>query len=157
MKEFSTAVAREGESPQQERDSVTFIHDEREVTFYEPSSGQLAIMSTVRASKEIGMKELRVLMGFFFGMMDEETAEYFEDRMMDPLDILSDIEAEGGMLDIMDYLQEEWSGKVSKQPSDYQESRKQTGRSSTGSTRAKASTSSHSRTRASSTSSKSGS
>ena len=156
MREFITATLKEGENLQEQRDSVKFLHDGREVTFYEPSSAQMAIMSTVRASRDIGLREIQTLMGFFFGMMDEETYEYFQDRMMDPLDPLSDIEAEGGMIDIIDSLTEEWSGKASKQPSDYQPPRKSTGRSSTGSTRAKASTSSRSRSTASSTSSKRG-
>lgn len=149
MREFTTAALKEGENLQAERDSINFMHDGREVTFYEPSSAQMAMMSTVRASRDIGMREIQTLMGFFFGMMDEETSEYFQDRMLDPLDPLSNIEAEGGMIDILDYLTEEWSGKASKQPSDYQQSRKATGQSSTASTRAKASTSSRSRSTAS--------
>lgn len=156
MREFTTAAVKEGENLQSERNSVQFLHDGQEVTFYEPSSAQMAIMTTVRASRDIGLNEVRTLMGFFFGMMDEETYEYFQARMMDPMDPLSDIEAEGGMIDILDYLTEEWSGKALKEPSDYQQSPKQTGRSSTGSTRAKASTSSRSRSTASSTSSKRG-
>lgn len=156
MREFVTAAMKEGEDYRHEQDSITFTHDEREVTFFEPSSAQAALMASVRASREVGLREVQILMNFFFGLMDEQTSDYFEGRMMDPRDPLADLDAEGGMNDILDFLFEEWSGKAPKQPSDYQSSRKQTGRSSTGNTRGKASTSSTSRSRASSTSSKSG-
>lgn len=155
MREFMTAV-KEDFVPEGEEDALVFLHDGREVKFYEPSSGQLAIMSTIRASKDPGQKEARAVMSFFFGMMDEATADYFEERLMDRNDPF-DLDSEGGITEIFEYLLEEWSGKASKQPSDYQQSPKQTGRSSTGNTRAKASTSSNSRSRASSTSSKRGS
>lgn len=154
MHEFVTAAKKDGAQRQETSEPISFLHDGREVTFYEPTSAQLVMMSTLRASRDPSMREITTLMNFFFGMMDEDTADYFQDRMMDPTDILSDIEAEGGMIDVMDYLMTEWSGKVEKQPSDFQPSRKATGRSSTASSRAKGSTSSRSRSTASSTSSK---
>ena len=150
MREFTTAAKFEIE---EEDEPLVFIHDGREVRFYEPSAGQLAIMATLSTSKE--HQAVRQLMTLFFSVMDDETHEYFESRLMDRKDTF-DLDTEGGVLDIYEFLMEEWSGKPSKQPSDYQPPRKSTGRSSTGSTRAKASTSSRSRSTASSTSSKRG-
>ena len=150
MREFTTAAKFDVE---EEDEPLVFIHDGREVRFFEPSAGQLAIMATLSMSKE--QQTVRQLMTLFFSVMDEDTYEYFESRLMDRKDTF-DLDTEGGVLDIYEFLMEEWSGKPSKQPSDYQPPRKSTGRSSTGSTRAKASTSSRSRSTASSTSSKRG-
>lgn len=150
MREFTTAAKFDVE---EEDEPLVFIHDGREVRFFEPSAGQLAIMATLSMSKE--QQTVRQLMTLFFSVMDEETYEYFESRLMDRKDTF-DLDTEGGVLDIYEFLMEEWSGKPSKQPSDYRPPRKSTGRSSTGSTRAKASTSSRSRSTASSTSSKRG-
>lgn len=153
MREFVTAVKAEEE---EEPEALTFMHDGREVTFYQPGSGQLAVMATISTSGTKDAESARTILTFFFSVMGDETREYFQDRLMDRKDNF-ELETEGGVLDIFEFLMEEWSGKASKQPSDYQQPRKQTGRTSTGNTRAKASGSSASRSRASSTSSKRGS
>lgn len=150
MKEFVTstqAIEREG--------ALTFTHDGREVTFYEPKAGQVAVMMATSTNKTEEM--VTIVTQFFFSVMDEDDIPYFRDRLMDPSDSF-DFDSEGGVLDIYYYLMDEWSGKGEKQPSDYlpPSPKKTSGRSSTGNTRAKASTSSRSRSTASSTSRKRG-
>lgn len=149
MKEFYTA-AKDTLGDVTEEDLITFKHDGNEVTFYQPSAGQLAIMANIMN----GAKDDPVLAGnfiqLFFAMMEEEdTLPYFRNRLMDRNDTF-DIDGPGGMVDIFKALTEEWSARPTKQPSDYQPPRRATGRASTATSPVRASTSSRSRSRASS-------
>lgn len=152
MREFTTA-AREHQEVDEES-LITFMHDGQEVTFYEPDAGQLAIMSTLTSTNKTH-EVASTIISFFFSVMDEDTSIYFRSRLLDRNDPF-ELDDEGGVMDIFEYLMEEWSGKASTQPQDYRPKQSTPGRSSTGTTRAKASTSSRSRSTASSTSSKRG-
>lgn len=146
MREFVTAARDTFE--QEPQSEITFKHDGREVTFYEPASGQLVIMMGFGRG-EIDHRQAATFIALFFSMMDEETVTYFQDRLMDAKDPF-DIDSEGGIFDLWEGLVEQWSARPTREPSDYQSTRKPTGRASTASARAKASTSSTSRSRASS-------
>ena len=147
MKEFVTA-ARDTLGEVDEKSALTFKHDDKEVTFYEPSDGQLALMMAM-GRRDMDAKTAGTFISLFFEMMEPETQRYFENRLLDRHDTFN-LSGEGGILDIFQYLGEEWGARPTKRPSDYQKSQRSTGRASTGSTRAKASTSSRSRSRASS-------
>lgn len=156
MKEFITGYHDdERKKLEEELDYIEFQHDGNTVRFFEPSAGQLAIMANARPRKGSEEKVVGQFISLFFSLMDDDTQDYFNDILMDRVHPF-DIDSEGGVMDIFEWLMEEWSGKRSKQPSDYQKSQRAPGRASTGSTRAKGSTSSTTRSRASSTSSKSG-
>ncbi len=149
MKEFYTA-AKDTLGETSEDDLIVFKHDDTEVTFYHPSSGQLAIMLNVVSGAKLDPKNAGVFIQLFFSMMEKETLIYFQSRLMDREDTF-DLEGEGGLFEIFEFLTEEWSGKAGKQPSDYQRPQRATGRKSTATTRAVGSTSSRSRSRVSST------
>lgn len=153
MKEFVTRLQEE--EYEEEGETTAFMHDDTEVTFYIPDSGQLAVMLAMRNRAGENVDTAEVLIEFMFEIMEDETHRYFRSRLMARKDPFG-LEGEGGLFEIFEYLAEEWSGKDSKSPQDYLKSQSETGRSSTGSSRAKASTSSGSRRPASSTSSKSG-
>lgn len=143
MKEFVTAVKDVGDVD--EDSPITFKHDGREVTFYEPSSGQQTLMLSMGRGVQDG-KSASTFLAMFFSMMEDDTRQYFEDRLMDRLDGF-DLESEGGIFDIFEHLTEEWSARPTKQPSDYLPPERSTGKTSTASTRVKGSTSSRSRSR----------
>lgn len=147
MKELYTD-AKDSLGDVNEDDLITFKHDETEVTFYQPSAGQLAIMSNLVQGARQDPAAAGTFIQLFFSMMEEETLYHFQSRLMDRKDPF-DIETTGGILDIFKLLVGEWSGKATKRPSDFQPPRRATGRSSTAPTRVKASTSSTSRSRAS--------
>lgn len=150
MKEFLTA-AQDDIGEVDENDVISFKHDGREVTFFVPSTGQQAIMLSM-GGRDMGKGAAAgQFIHLFFEMMDEDTQRYFNTRLLDRQDTGFDLDTEGGVFDIFEYITEQWSGKAKKQPSDYQKSQSTTGRASTASTRAKASTSSRSRSRVSST------
>lgn len=147
MREFTTAVVEEGLEVDEE-DVTTFKHDGREVTFYRPGTGQEALMLSM-SQRDMEAKDAASFINLFFSLMDSDTYKYFEKRLMDRNDPF-DLDSEGGIFDLFIGLSEEWSGRPTKEPSDYQPPQQATGKKSTASTRAKASTSSSSRSRASS-------
>lgn len=148
MREFVTA-AKDSIGEVSEDDAFIFLHDGREVKFYKPSSGQASIMMTM-GGREMDVRQAGLFIQLFLELMDDDTRRYFSGRLLDRNDPFSNLKAEGGLFDIWETLMEEWSARPTKQPSDFQPSRRSTGRSSTASSRAKGSTSSRSRSTGSS-------
>jgi hypothetical protein len=148
MKEFVTAAADTlGEVDEESK--ITFRHDGRDITFFEPSTGQQAIMLAM-GGRAMNTKTMGMFIQLFFEMAEDDTARYLQSRLLDRNDTF-DIQGEGGMFDLFEALTEEWSARPTREPSDSPSPRRANGRASTGTTRAKASTSSGSRSRASST------
>lgn len=149
MKEFITA-AKDTLGEVDEESKITFKHDGRDITFFEPSTGQQAIMLAM-GGRTMDVKTMGTFIQLFFEMAEDETARYLQGRLLDRNDTF-DVIGEGGIFDLFEALQEEWSARPTREPSESRASRRATGRASTGTTRAKASTSSTSRSRASSAS-----
>lgn len=147
MREFVTAATR-GEK-RDEEEPITFLHDGREVTFFKPSSGQFMLMSSIGIGGSSNPRSIGTFIALFMELMDEDTQGYFEGRLLDRHDTF-DIDSEGGIFDIWEYLAEEWSARPTKEPSDYQPPQRATGKRSTAPSRAKGSTSSRSRSTAAS-------
>jgi hypothetical protein len=147
VKEFVTA-AKPTAGKVDKSSVIETKHDGRDVRFYEPDSGSLAIMAMV-ANQKMTVANMGIFIEFIFNCMDEPTGAYFKQRLMDPDDPF-ELDGAGGLMDIFKALTEEWSARPTKSPSGSQPARRSTGRASTGATRAKGSTSSVSRSRASS-------
>lgn len=143
MKEFVTAVKNSKTAARNEDEAIIFKHNGTEVKFYKPNDAQQAMMLAM-GGRSMSLKAAGTFIQLFIELGDDDTQRYFQDIMLDANSGF-DLKEEGGLFDIWEYITEEWSGKASKQPSDFQPPRRTTGRASTGSTRAKASTSSRSR------------
>jgi hypothetical protein len=143
MQEFITAVREHDEG---EEDLYEFKVDDREMFARPMSAGQLAMLSAMRPN--LSVQTMGRMLNTFLNVFEEEDAIYFEDRLLDRND---DFELDNFMEIVNGYITY-FSGKGSKQPSDFQQSAKSSGRASTARSRAKGSTSSASRSRASSTS-----
>jgi hypothetical protein len=148
MKEFVTA-AKPGTGTRNEDDAIEFLHNGTVVKFYKPNDAQQAMMLAM-GGRGMSLKAAGTFIQLFIELGDHDTQNYFRDLMLDS-ESGFDLTEEGGLFDLWEYITEEWSGKASKQPSDYLSPQRKTGRASTGSTRVRASTSSASRGRASST------
>lgn len=148
MREFFTA-AKEDLGEVDPSNQLTFLHDETEVTFNKPSTGQMALMLSM-GNRKMTMDQMGTFIALFIELGDGPTQRYLQSRLLDASDSF-DIESEGGIMDMFEALVEDWSARPTKQPSDFQKSRRRTGPASTAPTRAKASTSSRSRSTASST------
>lgn len=148
MQDFVTAVEEELEEGEEaEVPSVTFKHDDREVTFYKPSTGQMALMMSM-GGREMDLKTAGNFIALFLEMADEDSQRYFQTRLLSrpvPGEPVFDLASQGGIYDIFEKLGEHWGGKKSKSPSDYQPPRRATGKRSTVTTPARARTSSRSR------------
>jgi hypothetical protein len=149
VKEFVTA-AKDSLGEVDEDSKITFRHDGREITFFEPSTGQQAIMLSM-GGRAMDVKAMGTFIQLFFEMADNDTAKYLQGRLLDRNDTF-DVQGDGGIFDLFEAITEEWSARPTREPSDSPSPRRATGRASTGRTRAKASTSSTSRSRASSAS-----
>lgn len=150
MKDFVTS-AKGQIAKKKARDPKTatkFKIDGVPVTFYEPMPGQAAIMMTM-GTRDINLEASALFIQLFFDLMDEPTRRHLTTRLLDAEDEF-ELESSGGIFDIWESLIKEWSGKKAiNMPSDYQPPRRVTGSASTASSRAKGSTSSRSRSRAS--------
>lgn len=149
MKEFITAAADTLGDVDAE-DVIEFKLDDVVCRFFTPSTGQQAIMLAMGRRGDDDPKAAASFISLFFEMADDSTQRHLETRLMDRRDTF-DLDSEGGIFDIFDYISEQWSPKAKKQPADFQKSQSGTGTASTGRTRARASTSSRSRSTASST------
>jgi hypothetical protein len=147
MKEFITA-AKDTLGEVDEESKITFMHDGREITFFEPSTGQQAIMLSM-GGRTMDTKTMGMFIQLFFEMAENDTARYLQSRLLDRDDPF-DVNGDGGLFDLFEAITEEWSARPTRQQSDSPKPRRATGRASTGTTRAKASTSSNSRSHASS-------
>lgn len=147
MREFVTA-AKDTIGEVDEDDAIVFKHDNREITFFQPSSGQQAMMLSM-GGREMDLKAAGVFIQLFFEMADDDTQRYLQTRLMDRKDTF-DLNSDGGIFDLWEALTEEWSARPTKEPSDFQSPRRATGKASTGSSRVRASTSSRSRSAGSS-------
>jgi hypothetical protein len=147
VKEFVTA-AKPTAGKVDKSSIIDTKHDGHDVRFFEPDPGSLAVMAMV-ANQKMNVANMGVFIEFIFNCMDPKTQVYFRQRLMDPEDPFG-LDGPGGLMDIFKNLTEEWSARPTKQPSGSQPARRSTGQGSTGATRAKGSTSSVSRSRASS-------
>jgi hypothetical protein len=138
-------------------DAITFKHDGRDVTFYSPTTGQFAVMLMLSAKvvnqedkSNVDPQLLSTFIEFFFELMEDDTAKYFRHRLLDRKDSF-ELDSVGGVSDIFKALFGEWSAnRPTRKPSGSQPARRATGKGSSGTSRASASTSSPSRSRNSS-------
>jgi hypothetical protein len=148
LKDF-IAAAKDDLGDVGEENPITFQHWGTEVTFFEPSDGQQAIMLAM-GGRTMDKRAAGTFIQLFIELGDDDTQRYFQDLLMDRKSGFG-LSTKGGIFDIWENLMEEWSGKATPPASESPKPRRATGRASTGTTRAKASTSSSSRGRASST------
>lgn len=155
MHEFVTSTTETKDIT--DEDVLEFVLDGRPIGILKPQSGTMAIMLSLTRGTQVDHQKASTFISMMFNLFEtDEDRQHIEDRMMDPRDPF-DLSAKGGLMEIFEWVLKETGGdRPPLEPSDYQPSRKATGRASTASTRAKASTSSPSRSRASSRSSSTG-
>lgn len=101
--------------------------DEREVTFYPPTEGQLAVFFAGASDSSSQVNAVASTINFFFSLLDDDDIRYFKVRLFnrkDPFDAENIVE-------IVEYVIGEWSARPTKQPSDFMPSQSNTGRTST--------------------------
>jgi len=128
IKEFTTsAVASVDEDEGAVGSEVTVKVDGREVTFYPPTSGQLAVTLAGSGDMATEMEQAAATINFFFSLLEHRDATFFRKRLFDRDDGF-DMDT---IADLVSYLLEEWSARPTKQPSDFLPSQRTAGQRST--------------------------
>lgn len=112
MHEFVTA-ARAVESGDEHPD-ITFKVDDQEVTAKFPSPGQYALLMAAMAGDfKTDAERAATIINFFMAVLDDDSRGYFTQRLMSRTD---DFEIDN-VIEILEWLTEEWSGNPTKSPS----------------------------------------
>lgn len=146
MREFTTALSRMTEEERQAdaekriaaRPKVETTHDGNPVVFLRPDDTQIAMMATVWAGFTGETEGMAHFLALFFECCDENTKRYFRHRLFDTSDPF-DFYSEGGIMDLLGALLEEWTARPTKRPSDFTPPQDGTGRPSTAKQRSRAS------------------
>jgi hypothetical protein len=126
MKEFTTAAkATEGDVEAVVGEDLTFLLDGDEYTAYAPTSGQLGMVMSSAGSGHVSATA--AVINFVFSVLGDRDAAHLRERMFDRTDPFG-VEQ---ILEIFEYVIEEWTGRPIKQPSDFKPSHKSGGRKST--------------------------
>lgn len=140
-------VAAEQETEHVETLTVDILG--REIDIEYPGSGQVIYMTAELSEAQNDISQIGGLIQFIYHLVSPEDAQYIRQRL---LDRMSGFDAEA-VLDLVEYLVEEWSSRPTEKPSVSSPSPRKAGSTSTGGARRKVSTSSNSRSGGSSTSS----
>jgi hypothetical protein len=134
IKSFTTAVDSVPESAFEDAEPLEFDLDGETFTAYPPTGGQLALVMASVGKHSQAVERVVAIIDFFDSLLDDEGQARIRERLMDRDDSfdLENVEA------ILDYLVKEWSARPTKRPSDYQQSRSRTTKSSTAKPRSRA-------------------
>lgn len=145
MKEFITAVAaKESDDPDGWLEFPIVEQDEKgnrvktvKCRAKRPTSGQVAYLSMTTHKRQSFETQVSGIINFVMAIMDDETAAYLSDRLLDHNDSF-EIEQ---IQEIIEYLVEEWAARPTEQSSGSSESPDTSGPSSTATEKTTSSTS----------------
>lgn len=126
VREFVTAVEKaeeenEGEEP------LVFKLDGRELKAWKPTEGQFALLIMALGRHASNVDQTAGVLDFFIQVLDEESQKYVIDRMMSRRNVI-DVDT---IVDILEWMTEEWGGRPFQRPSGSTSSRPRGGRKST--------------------------
>jgi hypothetical protein len=126
VKEFVTAVEKQ-EQAADEADLI-FKIDDQELRAYKPTEGQFALVMMALGRHSAMTEQFAGIIDFFVNVLDGPSQQYVIDRMMSrermiPLEQI---------VEILEWMVEEWGGRPTQSPSVSTSSRRNGGRKSTG-------------------------
>lgn len=113
----------------------------REIELEYPGSGQVIYMTAALASTEGDITQVGEVVQFLYHLVTDEDAAYIKGKL---LDRKSGFDGDT-VIELIEYITEEWSSRPTRNASGSSQSRSRTGASSTGGARRRASTPSTSR------------
>lgn len=125
MREFVTA-AEKTEETEDEADLI-FSIDGHEMRAYKPTEGQFALLMMAMGRHASNVDQFAGVIDFFIQVLDEPSERYVVERMMSRKDIIP-MEK---IVEIMEWMVEEWGGRPFPKPSGSTSSRRNGGRRST--------------------------
>ena len=129
MREFVTAVEK-SEQAEEEADLI-FKIDDHELRAYKPTDGQFALLVMAMGRHASNTDQFAGVIDFFLNVLDEPSQQYVIKRMMTRTEIIP-IEQ---IVEILEWMIEEWGGRPFQRPSGSTSSPQNGGRKSTGTTR----------------------
>ena len=126
MREFVTA-AEKAEEDDSGEEPIVFLVDGHEMRAYKPTEGQFALLMMAMGRHASTNDQFAGVVDFFFNVLDEDSQRYFSARMMSREEMIPLQK----IVDIMEYLTEEWGGRPFRSPSASTSSRRNGGRKST--------------------------
>jgi len=126
MREFVTA-AEEAVVEIEEEPSLVFAIDGHEMRAYKPTEGQFALLMMAMGRHASNIDQFSGVIDFFIQTLDEPSQRYVLDRMMTRTDIIP----LSKIVEIMEWMIEEWGGRPFQKPSASTPSRRNGGRKST--------------------------
>lgn len=127
MKEFTTALKAVEDVEQGADPAMHFTVDGRELTCYPPNDGQLAMLMATTGRHTTMQRKIAGVIDFFVEVMDDDSAAYLTQRLLDRQDVFGVEEVE----EIMAWMVEEWTGRPTQSPSVSTQSRQNGGPRST--------------------------
>jgi len=124
MKQFETAVkAAEAED---DKPDLEFDLDGVMCQAYYPGDGQLAYLMASTGKHQAASERVAGLVNFFVAVLDDDSHSLIVNRLLDREDTFGLEEVQN----IFEWMVEEWSGRPTKQPSDFQSSQRSAGQTS---------------------------
>jgi hypothetical protein len=125
MREFVTAL----EKNEQEGDEADlhFKIDGHELRAYKPTEGQFALLVMAMGRHTTEMDQFAGIIDFFIQVLDSDSQKYVIDRMMSRSDIIPMSQ----IVEIMEWMIEEWGGRPFQRQSASTPSRGHGGKKST--------------------------
>ena len=127
MREFVTAAEKSEESTDDGDEPIVFLVDGHEMRAYKPTEGQFALLMMAMGRHASTTDQFAGVVDFFFNVLDEPSQAYVSSRMMSREDLIP-LEK---IVEIMEFLTEEWGGRPFRSPSASTSSRRNGGRKST--------------------------
>lgn len=125
MREFVTAAEKTVET--EEEADLIFAIDGHEMRAYKPTEGQFALLMMAMGRHASNVDQFAGVIDFFIQVLDEPSERYVVERMMSRRDIIP-MEK---IVEIMEWMIEEWGGRPFPKPSASTSSRRNGGRRST--------------------------
>lgn len=124
MREFITAVE---EIETEEEPALVFKIDGHEMRAYKPTEGQFALLMMAMGRHVSNAEQFAGVIDFFIQVLDAPSQKYVIDRMMSRTEIIPMEQ----VVQIMEWMIEEWSGRPFLSPSASTSSPPRGGRKST--------------------------
>lgn len=127
MREFVTAVEDAVAEEEDQEPGLVFSIDGQEMRAYKPTEGQFALLMVAMGRHASNMDQFAGIIDFFISVLDEQSEHYVISRMQTRDNIIP-LE---NIVEIMEWMIEEWGGRPFQKPSVSTSSRRNGGRKST--------------------------
>jgi hypothetical protein len=141
IRSFGDAVKAAERAEEDVQPPVTVDILGREIVLEYPGSGQVVFMTAALAGNDGDITQVGEVVQFIYHLVSDEDQQYIKSKL---LDRYSGFDGEA-VIELIEYVTEEWSSRPTRSASSSSPSRRATGASSTAGARRKVSTSSTSR------------